>query len=485
LASISVDLLNPSYSNYNNDGNLYDISILTLLQYAIGKTDTSFTIPSSVSSIGDGAFDSCSSLSSITIPTSVTSIGYYACRNCSSLSSITFDSPSSVTSIGDYAFQICSLLSSITIPSSVTSIGNRTFYNCSSLSSITIPSSVTSIGVAAFQACSSLSSITFDSPSSVTSIGDSAFYNCTSLSSITIPSSVSIIDNGTFINCSSLSSITIPSSVTSIGYNAFVQCTSLNSINIPSSVTSIGFGAFYNCNSLSALYIPSSVTTIGTDAFFGIAATQENPATLYTSPLNNTNYVYNYFQTGIQDGSIIPVLYPEPVPLVCFKEDSKILTNDGYIPIQNLRKGDLVKTLMNGYVAIDMIGYREIENVICEERIKDKLYVCKQSKYPELFEDLVITGCHAILVDEFKNNEERVKTSEVLTRIFVTDAKYRLPACVDSRASAYEKEGKFTIYHLALENDDSRMNYGIYANGLLVETCSKRYLKELSNMILL
>jgi hypothetical protein len=56
---------------------------------------------------------------------------------------------------------------------------------------------------------------------------------------------------------------------------------------------------------------------------------------------------------------------------------------------------------------------------------------------------------------------------------------------VDSRASAYEKEGKFTIYHLALENDDSRINYGIYANGLLVETCSRRYLKELSNMILL
>jgi hypothetical protein len=67
---------------------------------------------------------------------------------------------------------------------------------------------------------------------------------------------------------------------------------------------------------------------------------------------------------------------------------------------------------MNGYVAIDMIGYREIENVICEERIKDKLYLCKQSEYPELFEDLVITGCHAILVDEFKNSEEREKVEK-------------------------------------------------------------------------
>jgi hypothetical protein len=60
-----------------------------------------------------------------------------------------------------------------------------------------------------------------------------------------------------------------------------------------------------------------------------------------------------------------------------------------------------------------------------------------------------------------------------------------LPACVDNRASVYEKPGSFTIYHLALDNNDYYMNYGIYANGLLVETCSKRYLKEISKMTLI
>jgi len=69
--------------------------------------------------------------------------------------------------------------------------------------------------------------------------------------------------------------------------------------------------------------------------------------------------------------------------------------------------------------------------------------------------------------------------------IYITDNKYRLPACVDLRNSVYEIPGPHTIYHLALENDDYKMNYGIYANGLLVETCSKRYLKELSKMELL
>lgn len=58
-------------------------------------------------------------------------------------------------------------------------------------------------------------------------------------------------------------------------------------------------------------------------------------------------------------------------------------------------------------------------------------------------------------------------------------------ACIDERTKVYQKRGYQTIYHLALENDYYYGNYGIYANGLLVESCSKRYLKELSNMTLI
>jgi len=90
-------------------------------------------------------------------------------------------------------------------------------------------------------------------------------------------------------------------------------------------------------------------------------------------------------------------------------------------------------------------------------------------------------------VDQFASQEQREKTMEVnkIKMACVTEGKYRLPACVDDRASVYDKPGNYTIYHLALENPDYYMNYGIYANGLLVETCSKRYLKELSNMTLI
>ena len=170
--------------------------------------------------------------------------------------------------------------------------------------------------------------------------------------------------------------------------------------------------------------------------------------------------------------------------VVCFKEGSKILTNKGYIPIQELRKGDLVQTYMNDYKAIYMIGKRDMIHVGSDERIKDQLYVCTTANYPELLEDLVITGCHSILVSNFKEEEEQ-RTRDINGDIYVTDKKYRLPACVDMRATVYEKKGVHTIYHIALENDDYYMNYGVYANGLLVETCSKRYLKELSNMTLI
>ena len=168
--------------------------------------------------------------------------------------------------------------------------------------------------------------------------------------------------------------------------------------------------------------------------------------------------------------------------LVCFKEGTKILTDKGYLPIQDLKKGHLVKTV-NDFIPIHAIGKREIYHPAAQNRDKDQLYKCSPENFP-VFEDLVITGCHSILVDEFKEGE-REKTIEINGDAYVTENKYRLPASVDERTTVYETPGTYTIYHLALENDDYYNNYGVYANGLLVETCSKRYLKELANMDLI
>lgn len=87
-----------------------------------------------------------------------------------------------MTTIGDYAFNGCSSLTSVTIPSSVTEIKESTFLNCSGLVSITIPEAVTTIRFQAFSHCSSLTSITL--PGSVTVIEDYVFNGCSNLRSV-------------------------------------------------------------------------------------------------------------------------------------------------------------------------------------------------------------------------------------------------------------------------------------------------------------
>ena len=173
--------------------------------------------------------------------------------------------PNSVTTIGEGAFSNCNSLTSINIPNSVTTIGESAFWGCTSLTSINIPNNVTTIGNRAFGACFSLTNINI--PNNVTTIGEGAFSNCNSLTSINIPNNVTTIGEGAFWQCFSLTSINIPNGVTTIGEKAFWECTSLTSINIPNSVTTIGEGAFWNCNSLTSINIPNSVTTIGNSAF--------------------------------------------------------------------------------------------------------------------------------------------------------------------------------------------------------------------------
>ena len=109
LASIDVDPDNAYYKSI--DGNLYNKDGKTLIRYAPGKTDTTFSIPDGVTSIRYKAFSGCTNLASVTIPDSFTSIGSSAFSNCSSLASVVI--PDSVTSIGYEAFYGCSSLTTI------------------------------------------------------------------------------------------------------------------------------------------------------------------------------------------------------------------------------------------------------------------------------------------------------------------------------------------------------------------------------------
>jgi hypothetical protein len=175
----------------------------------------------------------------------------------------------------------------------------------------------------------------------------------------------------------------------------------------------------------------------------------------------------------------------------CFKEDTKILcyidNKEQYIPIQTMQKGTLVKTRFNGYVPVHSIGHSKMYNPANDLRGRNRLYKCTQENYPEITEDLIITGCHSILVDNDRITPEIKKKTSELTRddVWLTDNKFRLLACLDERAETYQEEGVFTIWHFSLEHFDEYMNYGIYANGLLVESCAIESLIEKSGMRLL
>lgn len=178
-------------------------------------------------------------------------------------------------------------------------------------------------------------------------------------------------------------------------------------------------------------------------------------------------------------------LYPA---IPCFLEGTTILCQvegkDAYLPIEQLQKGTLVKTSRDGYKPVAAIAKGTIQNPGNVERIENRLYKCCTEKYPELKTDLYITGCHSILVDTI-TDAQRADTIKHLGRIFVTDRKYRLMACVDERAEPWNSEGIYTIWHFALDSVDDGINFGVYANGgLLVETCSLRFLKNKSNMTL-
>jgi hypothetical protein len=198
------------------------------------------------------------------------------------------------------------------------------------------------------------------------------------------------------------------------------------------------------------------------------------------------NILYNVNDTlngnGLTD---FYYLYPS---VLCFLEGTTILCQeDGsekYVPVETLKPGTLVKTSLDGYKPVVLIGKGTIQNPGDDERIENRLYKCSTSNYPELKHDLYITGGHSIL--EFpiteKQKEDIIKHVD---RLFVTDKKYRIMACIDERAEPWNSKGEYTIWHFALEHHDEKMNYGVYANGgLLVESCNISFLKKKSNMTL-
>ncbi|MBQ2988815.1 MAG: leucine-rich repeat protein, partial [Clostridia bacterium] len=243
----------------------------------------SVSIPNSVMSIGESAFEDSVNLKSVLIPDSVTSIGESAFSRCKSLASVVI--PDFVKSIGEKTFYCCTSLASVVIPGSVTNIGDEAFYYCQSLASVVIADSVKSIDDQVFHGLGNLASVVI--PESVTSIGHSAFYGCTRLTRAVIPKSVTRIGSWAFRGCTSLVSVIIPDSVMHIGECAFWDCTSLASVEIPKSVTSIDEAAFIGVGGISV-----SVDNLSYRSIDGNLYTKDGRTLLYyAANKKNTTFI--------------------------------------------------------------------------------------------------------------------------------------------------------------------------------------------------
>jgi hypothetical protein len=270
-----------------------------------GSGLVSVTIPGSIITIGDWAFNGCQSLTNVTMSYGVTNIGNYAFFDCISLAGITI--PNSVTNLGLESFAICENLNSVTFGNDLSSIGQDEFRDCFSLTNVIIPNNVTSLGDGAFSVCKSLTNATIGS--GVTNIEGNPFLDCQNLMAITvdnnnpafssvegvlfnhsqtfldefpagrtgtyqIPNSVTLIAGGAFDYCFSLTGVFIPNNVTNIIGAAFANCHGLTNVTIPAGVTFIGGGVFANCTNLGYVFFEGNApaTTGPMPVFSGLAS---------------------------------------------------------------------------------------------------------------------------------------------------------------------------------------------------------------------
>ena len=340
LKEIEVSSGNDNYSSV--DGVLYDKEVEKLI-YCPAKKSGEYTVPKSIKSVTDYAFDDCNSLESIVLPESMPEFSYslYDLECCPSLKSIKVTGNNAYYSAEDgvlfnkdkteiYVFPR-SKEGNYTIPNSVTEISSNQFSQCTGLTGITIPNSVTQIVDNPFNG--NLKSIKVSEGNKYFCSYDGVLFNkdkteilfCVgNKKEFVIPNGVKSI-SGAFNDCSNLTSVTIPNSVTSV-YNGFNNCPNLTSITIPQSVISIydnGYiGSFLNCGKNFTIYgyggteaeacalrndfnfvqlqvVPTSVALNKTTLTLDTGKTSNLKATVYPSNASNKKCTWSSSNTSV------------------------------------------------------------------------------------------------------------------------------------------------------------------------------------------
>ncbi len=285
LTYISVDNQNKNYSS--QDGVLYNKDKTKLIRVPESKNgiftipNYIFTIPSSVTSIGEKALYWCTYLENIVIPNTVTTIGAWAFSFCYNLKSITI--PASVTSIAWGAFSYCQKLVEVINLSDLSIVKGEDSYGGVAEYALNVANSLEEskltelngylfyedgeiIYLLDYLGSESKLQLPADFNGKAYKIYKYAFYGNSKIFAVTIPSGITAIEDHTFYGCTNLTNVNIPDSVITIGKNAFALCFDLESISLPEKLTSIGEEAFTYCG-IASISIPYDVKYIGLNVF--------------------------------------------------------------------------------------------------------------------------------------------------------------------------------------------------------------------------
>ena len=325
------------------------------------------------------------------------------------------------------------------------------------------------LDVSAFTSCTWL--VSFSADSSLISVNENAFYYCTSLTTFSAPNITTIYDGG-FLGCHNLTTFSATNLI-NINNDGFSGCYNLTTFSAPNLKT-VGYEAFLNCTNLTTFLAPN-IISLSIDAFRGCVSLSYVYLTSVSALVLGFNITLPYFNANFAGVTLTIYLYMTPA---CYNKGTKILClnkhfEEEYIPIENLKKGDIVKSYEHGYRKIDAITPSVIIN---NPNIWNHcMYKMVKTEQNGLLEDLIVTGSHAILVDDLAKYKKKNDTLFLGKTPKIND-KYLLLACISNNFKKIEDNKIYTYFHFILENNgDDDQRFGVWANGILSETPSKNF----------
>lgn len=283
LTKIAANAFRNCRGLVNQNGMIIVNHILVACVPDLASNYYGIVIPNGVTRLNDYCFKNCN-FKKVIIPTSVETIGKGAFSDCTNLLHV--ELPHGLIAIEDHTFARCTSLALVKIPDSVRVIGDGAFAYCEALTGVKLPKALVEVHDNAFKQCYNLSKLAYEGTNRIRfgnnvfflddklcngngfiTYGDTLFYSARRKREIKIHSSIKHIAGYAFNFNNNIEQIVIPDGVQTIGASAFCNCWNLSRVVLPKSLKCIGASAFVPGCAIRGITIPDEVEDIAADAF--------------------------------------------------------------------------------------------------------------------------------------------------------------------------------------------------------------------------